>query len=114
MTMLGPCMGRGAFGTAPILYPRARIASASVAAAPVSPLPLRTSTRVCARERIAGGLGLAVAVLVGVAAAAALWLVSGLASKITPATIRISSSSAAIPLATIAAVGPGRSASDLD
>src|SRR5947207_1746637 len=106
MTSVGPCDGRGALPTALILYPRARMASASAPAAPDWPFPFRTTTRVLVRGRAACWTGFDAAGrgCWGATAARAPCLVTVCPSATVPTTIRPTSSRAATPAATIAAV----------
>src|SRR5437763_8530726 len=105
MTSVGPCDGRGALPTALILYPRARIASASAPAAPAWPFPFRTTMRVFVRGIAACRTGFDTA---GgrwdATAARAPCLVTVCPSATVPTTISPTSSRAATPAATIAAV----------
>src|SRR5438874_11358082 len=115
MTRVGPMLDRGALPTALILYPRARIVVASDAAAPARPFPFRTTTRVLARGNNVWRTGFWVVLAkLGLVFSAGLelCLATEWPSTTVPATINRSSSTAATPLATTAAVRHGRTASN--
>src|SRR5438874_722604 len=115
MTRVGPMLDRGALPTALILYPRARIVVASDAAAPARPFPFRTTTRVLARGNNVWRTGFWVVLAkLGLVFSAGLelCLATEWPSTTVPATINRSSSTAATPLATTAAVRQGRTASN--
>src|SRR5262249_11244459 len=111
MTSVGPSDGRGALPTALMLYPRARMASASAPAAPAWPFPFRTTTRVLVRGSAGCRTGFdAAGDRWATTAARARRLVTECPSATVPTTIRPTSSRAATPAATIAAVRQRKSA----